>query len=205
MSIAKTAAPNRAALTKAIEDKVERMDLAGLVRLAGELKVQIPGAARARQARVRKLAPRAKVNATVLKGSGIGRVVSAAEGARLIDEITIDDDSGDWADSELLGTGELALRLKVVRGTVDNWRKSRKIVAFKKGLRNFIYPLAQFERRGPIEGIEQVIPLFESDEDAWEWLVAPNRMTGLKRPLDALRKGEVEKVTKAAEGALDYA
>jgi len=47
--------------------------------------------------------------------------------------------------------------------------------------------------------------LFTSPEETWEWLVAPNRMTGGKPPIDKLRDGDVSLVKSAAEGAFDYA
>jgi hypothetical protein len=84
-------------------------------------------------------------------------------------------------------------------------RKANKIVALRKGLPNFLYPVRQFERRRPVPGLEQVLPFFASPEDAWEWLVTPNRMTEGKPPIERLRDGDVMMVTRAAEGALDYA
>jgi hypothetical protein len=127
------------------------------------------------------------------------------EGSKLLDAITVDDDSADWVESDLVGAGELVERLQISRGTLNNWRKARKIIAFRKGLRNFVYPLRQFERRRPVEGLDLVAPFFASSEETWEWLVAPNRMTHDKPPIEALRDGNVALVTSAAEGALDYA
>jgi len=75
----------------------------------------------------------------------------------------------------------------------------------RKGLRNFLYPLRQFEQRRPVEGLDVIAPLFTSAEETWEWLVAPNRMTGGKPPIDKLRDGDVPLVKSAAEGASDYA
>jgi uncharacterized protein (DUF2384 family) len=206
MTTMKQAHPARAALTRAIESKVQRMDLAGLMDLAASLKVAIPAAARALRGRApRSTTSPATRETKLLQGSGIGPVVSAAEGGRLLDAITVDDASADWVESDLVGAGELVERLNISRGTLDNWRKARKIVALRKGLRNFVYPLRQFERRRPVEGLDLVAALFTSGEEAWEWLVAPNRMTGGKPPIEALRDGDVAAVTGAAAGAFDYA
>ncbi len=139
----------------------------------------------------------------VLQGGGVGPVVSAAEGARLLDAITTDDEAADWVQSELLGAGELAQRLGIARGTLDNWRKAGRIVALRKGLRNFVYPLRQFDRRRPVEGLDQVAEQFTSAEETWEWLVTPNRMTDGKAPIDALHAGDVRGVVSAAAGAFD--
>ncbi len=179
----------RAALTRAIEAKVERMPLHDLVELASTLEVRAPDAPEGR----------------VIQGSGVGPVVSAAEGGRLLDAITVDDEAADWLESELVGAVELVQRLGIARGTLDNWRKAGKIIALRKGLRNFVYPLRQFDRRRPLEGLGQVAKHFTSAEEAWEWLVAPNRMTDGKPPIDALQAGDVQGVVSAAAGALDYA
>jgi len=207
MSAMKQAHPARAALTRAIESKVERMDMAGLLALATALKVPVPAAAvKATGGRERKPVARpSNGEGGVLSGSGIGPVVSAAEGAKRLDAITIDDDAADWAESDLVGAGDLVDRLNISRGTLDNWRKAGKIIALRKGLRNFVYPLRQFERRRPVEGLDLIAPYFASAEEAWEWLVAPNRMTGGRMPIEALRDGDVSAVTDAAAGAFDYA
>lgn len=202
MTAAKRANPIRIALTRAIGSRVERMDMAGLLDLAAALQVPVPAAAKA------ELKPRSRPSARkarVLQGSGIGPIVSAAEGNRRLDAITIDDDTADWIDSDVVGAGELVERLEISRGTLDNWRKANKIVALRKGLRNFVYPLRQFERRRPVPGLDRVASFFASPEETWEWLVAPNRMTGGKPPVEKLRDGDVTMVTHAAEGAFDYA
>jgi hypothetical protein len=206
MSMAKQAHSARTALTKAIENKVQRMDMLGLTKLATTLKVPVPAAAKTIHARQRKSEGRTSTReGKVLQGAGIGPIVSASEGRKLLDAITVDDHSADWVESDLVGAGELVERLRISRGTLDNWRKAKKIVALRKGLRNFVYPLRQFERRRPVDGLDLVAPFFASPEDTWEWLVAPNRMTSDKPPIEALREGDVALVTSAAEGAFDYA
>ncbi|WP_338692197.1 MULTISPECIES: hypothetical protein [Bradyrhizobium] len=97
----------------------------------------------------------------------------------------------------VLGAGELVNRLNISRGTLDNWRKANKIIALRKGLRNFLYPLRQFERRRPVEGLDVIAPFFTSPEETWEWLVSPNRMTSGKPPIDKLRDGDLPLVAIA--------
>ena len=208
MGTLKHAHPARTALTKAIESKVERMDMAGLLELAVTLNVPVPASAKAKAIRGRERKPVTRPPAPtdkVLQGSGIGPVVSAAEGSRLLDAITVDNKASDWVESDLIGAGELVNRLNISRGTLDNWRKANKIIALRKGLRNFLYPLRQFERRRPVEGLDVIASLFTSPEETWEWLVAPNHMTDDKPPIDKLRDGDVALVKSAAQGAFDYA
>lgn len=195
----------RIELTQAIEAKVHRLGMDALVKLAEDLNVALPDAG-VRPSRGKPVAAAHTGGPTenVLVGKGIGRVLPAGEGTRRLDQVTADDVSTDWAESELAGAGEVVTRLDVARGTLDNWRRSNKVIALRKGLRNYVYPLRQFERRGPVTGLEKVAPMFSSNEEAWEWLVTPNRMTDGRAPIDELRAGNVEKVVSAAEGAMDY-
>jgi hypothetical protein len=116
----------------------------------------------------------------------------------------VDDEALDWAASDLYGAGDMAKILNVSRATLDNWRTANKVIAFRKGIRNYVYPARQFERFGPVEGLDQVLGYFSSPEGAWEWLVAPNRYTNNEPPLERLRAKHVNEVVRAAEGALDF-
>lgn len=210
MTAAKLSQRDRAALTRAIERKVERMPLPELVNLASALNVAVPAVKKPIRRRDPKPGPKSLSSSLpsgggVLQGDGVGPVVSAAEGGRLLDAITVDDDSADWTESELVGAGDLVRRLNIARGTLDNWRKAGRIIALRKGLRNFVYPLRQFDRRRPVEGLDEVAEHFSSAEETWEWLVAPNRMTDGKAPIDALRAGDIRGVVSAASAAFDYA
>lgn len=194
------------ALTRAIENKVERMDMAGLLRLAQALNVPIPPAAKAGRALDRRAAARpSPADISTLRGSGIGAVVSAAEGGKRLDATSVDDEAADWIESEVVGAIDLVKKLKISRGTLDNWRNAKKVVALPKGIRNYVYPLRQFEERRPVPGIDVVARFFLTPEETWEWLVLPNRMTGGKAPIEILRAGDIGTVAGAAEGALDYA
>ena len=140
-----------------------------------------------------------------LAGAGVGEVTSVAAGRTALDAITVDDDDTDWAQSDLLGAVDAAGLLGVARSTLDNWRKEGRVLAFAKGVRNFVYPVEQFEGSKPVDGLRVVRARFASDESAWEWLVTPNRLTGNAVPLESLRTGHLDEVARAAEGALDYA
>lgn len=206
MSTSKPSHLTRAVLTQAIERKVGRMPLQDLVELASALKVAVPAAAKTIHRREPKLVELpATAGGRVLQGAGIGPVVSAAEGSRLLDAITVDDKSADWVESQFVGAGALIQRLSIARGTLDNWRKVGKVIALRKGLRNFVYPVRQFDRRRPVGGLDQVAKHFTSPEETWEWLVAPNRMTGGRAPIDTLHAGDVKTVISAAAGGFDYA
>lgn len=142
--------------------------------------------------------------ALTLKGSGVGTIVSRAEGMERLADISADVDPEEWAKSDLVGAGEMASRLGVTRTSLDNWRKAHKILALRKGVRNYVYPTRQFERRTPIAGIEQVRAEFDSDDTTWDWLITANPHTGGIEPIEWLRKGAIKDVVQAAAGALDF-
>jgi len=140
----------------------------------------------------------------VIHGSGLGPLISLEEGEARLDEITVDDDSTDWAESELLRTDSMAERLGVPVATLDDWRNDGKTIAFRNDADEFVYPARQFDLSRPIEGLDRVVGYFPSQEEAWEWLVTPNLYTGNTAPIDRLRSKHIEEVVRAAEGALDF-
>jgi hypothetical protein len=146
----------------------------------------------------------AQTSSVELKGSGLGPLLSREEGAARLDAIAVDDASVDWLQSPVLGAGEMALQLGVARATLDNWRRAHRALAFRKGVRNFVYPTRQFVRRAPVVGLDRVRGFFSEDEECWDWLVRRNRLTEGNAPIDWLNEGRVEEVVRAAEGALDY-
>jgi hypothetical protein len=148
--------------------------------------------------------PAAGGRAVPVEGSGLGPLVSLEEGEARLDEITVDDDSTDWAASELLSATNLAERLQVSLATLDAWRTANRAIAFRNDAGEYIYPVRQFEGSGPIEGLERVAALFPLPDEAWEWLVTPCRYTNDEAPIDRLRSRHVDEVVRAAEGVCDF-
>lgn len=137
-----------------------------------------------------------------ITGTGLGQLLTIAEGWARLDAIL---EVGDQpVETELLGAGDMAERLGVARASLDNWRRAHKVLALRKGVRNYVYPVRQFDRLAPLEGLDRVRAYFSDDYAAWEWLVTPNRYTGDTEPIERLRKGMLDEVVRAAEGALDY-
>jgi hypothetical protein len=142
--------------------------------------------------------------AIIVKGSGLGPLVSLEEGKARLNEITVEDDSTDWAASELLSEANLAERLGISPATLDAWRTANQAIAFRNDAGEYIYPLRQFEGSDPIEGLDRVVTFFPSLDEAWEWLVTPCRYTHDEAPIDRLRSKHVDEVVRAAEGMCDY-
>jgi hypothetical protein len=149
--------------------------------------------------------PAAGGRAVPVEGSGLGPLVSLEEGeARLDEKITVDDDSTDWAASELLSATNLAERLQVSPATLDAWRGANRAVAFRNDAGEYIYPVRQFEGSDPVEGLDRVVALLPSPDEAWGWLVTPCRYTNHEAPIDRLRSKHVNEVVRATEGVDDF-
>jgi hypothetical protein len=104
----------------------------------------------------------------VIHGSGLGPLISLEEGEARLDEITVNDDSTDWAASELLGTDDMAATLGIPVATLEDWRAGATAIAFRNEANEFVYPARQFDRSRPIEGLDRVVGYFPSSEEAWE-------------------------------------
>lgn len=191
-------------LTTLFARKAAQLDEQGLKAVEAALSKERAGAISVADALAR-LDEHARPRTGDLAGEGLSDLLSADAGRAALDTITVDDDSLDWAGSELLGAGETATALGIARSTLDNWRREGKVLAFAKGVRNFIFPIEQFEGSKPVGGLREVRTHFASGESAWEWLVTANRVTGNAPPIEWLRAGHVDEVVRAAEGALDYA
>ena len=141
----------------------------------------------------------------VLAGGGIGPIVSREEGGCLLDAITVDGESADWAESPLITAEQVVALLHISSGELSLWLEEKKVIAFKMEAGGDIFPVRQFDEGRPVAGLDLVAALFSSAEEAWEWLLAPNRITDGATPLEWLRCGDVAVVVGAAQGALDYA
>jgi len=140
----------------------------------------------------------------IIKGSGLGPLVSLEEGKARLDEITVDDDSMDWAASELLSGPMVAERLQIPLATLDAWRTANKAIAFPSETGESVYPIRQFDGDEPVEGLDRVVVFFSSSDEAWDWLVTPNRYTEDEAPIERLRSKHVDEVVRAAEGVNDF-
>jgi hypothetical protein len=102
------------------------------------------------------------------------------------------------AEGGSVGTAEVAEILGgISKQAVDKRRERGTILALPRGGGEYAFPLWQFDdntRDGLLPGLARVLRGF-SVENPWmraEFMLAPNARLGGKRPLDALRNGEVE-------------
>ncbi len=95
-----------------------------------------------------------------------------------------------------------AAHLGLSRQQVDNRRRAGRLIGLDTGRRGFAYPVWQFGERGILEGLEPVLGAM-TVLDPWGqaiFFLSGDPRLGGERPLDALRRGRVEEVQRAARG-----
>ena len=104
----------------------------------------------------------------------------------------------------MLNSNEVAVRLGLKsRQSVHDWLCKGRIVGWQTAKRGYMLPARQFdERRQPIEGLGDIVVLFEDAYAAWFWLTTPRSALDGEEPLTVLARGKRDRVINAAEGHL---
>ncbi|MER8963679.1 hypothetical protein [Mesorhizobium sp. M0701] len=103
----------------------------------------------------------------------------------------------DWA-GQVAGPTYLEQRFGIPRSTLHWWQRHNDVVAFRKGARKHVFPLAQFIDGRPAQGIRQVLSLFVNPRPAWLWLTGPSRRLDGRIPIEMLRQDLAAEVILAA-------
>ncbi|MDQ6674542.1 MAG: Lrp/AsnC family transcriptional regulator [Chloroflexota bacterium] len=102
------------------------------------------------------------------------------------------------AEGGALTVAQVAKRLGISKQAVDKRRRARKLVALETS-RGFLYPTWQFADARVLPGLEAVLAVLEvAPWTQASWFLTGDRRLGDGRPLDALRRGEVQHVVGAA-------
>lgn len=97
--------------------------------------------------------------------------------------------------------GEVAVLLGISRQAVDKRRKAGQVLAVELPRRGLRYPTWQFVESGMLPGFVEALATLHG-HDAWaqaRFFVSRNPRLAKRRPLDVLRKGDVDAVLRAAE------
>lgn len=104
----------------------------------------------------------------------------------------------DWAGT-VAGPTLIERHYGIPRSTLYRWQKLNEVVAISsRTSRKPVFPLKQFVDGRPANGVAEVVSIFGDQRRAWQWLVTKNTITN-GAPIDALLRGEVESVVKAAQ------
>jgi len=102
------------------------------------------------------------------------------------------------AEGGALTVAEVAKRLGISKQAIDKRRRARKLLALETS-RGFLYPAWQFSDDGVLPGLEQVLAALEAAP--WtqaSWFLSGDSRLGDARPLEALRRGHLQQVLRAA-------
>jgi len=104
------------------------------------------------------------------------------------------------AEGGTLSAEDAASHLGIKRQAVDKRRKAGRLIGLGMGRRGYVYPAWQFSREGTLPGLEEVLGELRK-RDPWMqviFMLTPSRRLDGTTPLQAVRKGRVEGVQRAA-------
>lgn len=136
------------------------------------------------------------------KGEGLGPLVSADDGSRLLEEVSIARKIEDWA-GPIAGASELSRDYGIARSTLHRWQQSDEVIGLLKGTKKHVFPVEQFIDGRPARGIAAVIELAGGHRATWLWLRQKNSVLGGRRPIDLLKQDRVDDVVDVARSYFD--
>jgi excisionase family DNA binding protein len=110
-------------------------------------------------------------------------------------------------EGRVLSISEAAEQLKVTRVTVYAWIESKRLLAWRATRRGVLVPAEQIMGPGEVvPGIERLLAVISDPAAAWDFLTEESPYVtpdALRRPIDALKAGEIDAVIAAAHSYLD--
>ncbi len=153
---------------------------------------------------VARIVASALETAAALEATGVpvaSRSISPAL-QRLVNSARADSDEG-----RVLNVSEAAELLQVTRVTVYAWIEAKRLLAWRATRRGVLVPAEQIMGPGKVvPGIDRVLAVIPDPEAAWDFLTQESpyvSRAALRRPIDALKAGELEPVIAAAHSFLD--
>ncbi|RVC74846.1 DUF2384 domain-containing protein [Mesorhizobium sp. M4A.F.Ca.ET.022.05.2.1] len=107
----------------------------------------------------------------------------------------------EWA-GPVAGSTHLERRFGIPRSTLHWWQRHNDVVAFRRGSRKHVFPLAQFIDGRPMPGIRQVLSSISDPRLAWLWLTRPSPLLKGRVPIELLREGANTEVVASAAQAI---
>ncbi|WP_027163608.1 hypothetical protein [Mesorhizobium sp. WSM1293] len=105
----------------------------------------------------------------------------------------------EWA-GPVAGSTHIERRFGIPRSTLHWWQRHNDVVAFRRGSRKHVFPLAQFIDGRPVHGIREVLSSISDPRLAWLWLISPSPLLNGRVPVELLREGiNTEAVASAAQ------
>jgi excisionase family DNA binding protein len=189
-------------VTQELDDTIDRAEQ--LLTVRPELSQAAKRFVETHPDEVQRIVATALETAAALDASGVAVASRSLPPAlqRLITATPADSDEG-----RVLSISEAAERLEVTRVTVYAWIESKRLLAWRATRRGVLIPAEQI--LGPAEvipGIDRVLAVIDDAAAAWDFLMEDSpyvNADALRRPIDALKAGEIDAVIAAAHSFLD--
>jgi excisionase family DNA binding protein len=153
---------------------------------------------------VQRIVATALETAAALEASGVPAPSRSMPPAleRLVSSARATGDEG-----RVLSISEAAELLKSTRVTVYAWIEAKRLLAWRATRRGVLVPAEQIIGPGDVApGIERVLAVIPDPAAAWDFLTKESPYVNpaeLRRPIDALKAGEIDSVIAAAHSFLD--
>ena len=153
---------------------------------------------------VARIVSAALETAAALESTGVSVASRSIPSAlqRLVNSARADSDEG-----RVLNVSEAAELLQVTRVTVYAWIEAKRLLAWRATRRGVLVPAEQIMGPGKVvPGIDRVFAVIPDPQGAWDFLTQESpyvSRAALRRPIDALKAGELEPVIAAAHSFLD--
>ncbi len=189
-------------MTQNLPDTVERIEQPLTVR--PELSPAAVRFVETHPDEVERIVATALEAAAALEATGVPVASRSLPAAlqRLVTSARADSDQG-----RVLNISEAAELLSVTRVTVYAWIEAKRLLAWRATRRGVLVPAEQIMGTGKVvPGIDRVLAVIPDSAAAWDFLtqelpyVTPD---ALRRPIDALKAGEIDPVIAAAHSFLD--
>jgi hypothetical protein len=163
--------------------------------------------------RILQNADREAIEDAASQNTDVAVVARALEQTEAIETLTEDDP---FAEASLRGVRErerllteeggtwsaehVGNHLQLTRQAINRRRKLGTLLGLDAGRHGFRYPAWQFTKRGTISGLEKILGAL-SHVDPWmqqAFILGKSARLEERRPLDVLRKGDVNSIVKAA-------
>lgn len=131
------------------------------------------------------------------RGSGLGDVLSLAEGRARLAAYVAPKPMEDWA-GPVGGASDIEAQLGVKRTTLSTWYKQGAVVGLLRGQRKLAYPVEQFIDGRPLQGIAAILSVAPDARSAWLWMRQPHGALDGQTPLAALRAAKQGQVSAIA-------
>ncbi len=110
-------------------------------------------------------------------------------------------------EGRVLSVSEASELLQVTRVTVYAWIEAKRLLAWRATRRGVLIPAEQIVGPGEVvPGIERVLKVIAEPAAAWDFLTEESPYVtadALRRPIDALKDGEIDVVVAAAHSFLN--